>query len=263
MPQTEAAPGAPLVTAPIAEAPTLWLEISRGRTQHPKRPLLWPRFLIGAGSNCHLQLGGDGVPFLHSIIDTTGSVARVEAFTAWPELRINGAVVQTTILTDGDEVEIGPFAFRFHREACEVMDPVEADPEPMSAELAEIPEEDPASLSAAELISRIEAMETEVNEFESLERSGSERLLAAVRQWSPLNRSTEQPAPVETEEQLAGEIASITQEVEQRLAQLRQWEAEQVARADALLSAQDRLAEQLRLAAQSLAREQARTRVSA
>jgi hypothetical protein len=263
MPKLVAASGAETSASDTA-SPNGWLEISRGRTLFPRRPLLWPRFLIGAGSNCHLQLGGDGVPFLHSIIDTSTSVVRVEAFTASPELKVNGAVVRTAVLADGDQLEIGGFAFKLHGVpslAADTADPLYA---PIDIEAALAAEEDVAELSAAELVARIEEIEAEVDDFESAELTGATDLLAAVRNWKPLEQP-ETPELVEAtpEEQLVAELATISLDVEQRLVRLRQWEAEQTARADALLSAQDRLAEQLRLAAQSLATEQARVRASA
>lgn len=252
-------------SAPLTDASTAWLEISRGRTLFPRRPLLWPRFLIGAGSNCHLQLGGEGVPFLHSIIDTTTSVVRVEAFTAWPELKVNGAVVRTAVLADGDALSIGGFEFKLHAAAslaAETVDPLYA---PIPLELALEAEEDVAELSAAELVERIAAADSEAADFEieSVDPHHAAALLEAVRNWAP--PVTEAAAGLETDDELhlAAELQTISIDVEQRLAQLRLWEAEQATRADALLSAQDRLAEQLRLAAQSLATEQARVRASA
>src|SRR5688500_1252666 len=56
--------------APIDENPlqTIWLEVRRGRTRAPRRAVRRQRFLIGAGSNCQLQLGGSDIPILHSIL---------------------------------------------------------------------------------------------------------------------------------------------------------------------------------------------------
>jgi hypothetical protein len=260
-----AVPGAE-ESAPLpVDAPTLWLEIRRGRTQFPRRPILWTRFLIGAGSNCHLQLGGDEVPFLHSIIDAGSSLIRIEAFSARPELRVNGAATRRAVLADGDELEIGSFAFRLHAAASQAQEPDVPLYAPVPLDLKDDPPEHPAALTAAELVARLEAAERDVNDFETAERSGGARLLSAVQQWKPeaadLELSPSRPDEVEVE--VAAELASISLDVEQQLAQLRQWHAGQAARADALISAQDRLAEQLRLAEQSLAVEQSRVRASA
>lgn len=259
----------PAAFAPGDESPALWLEICRGRTQFPRRPVLTSRFLIGAGSNCHLQLGGDGVPFLHSIIDQSNGVVSIEAFTAQPELRINGQIVRSAVLADGDELSIGGFTFRLHGVPAmvpEAIDPLLAD---VPLDLADPDDEAPAELSAAELVARLEAADEEVTDFEEAEQSGLQALLGAVRHWRPEPSRAEDvamapaAAAAASEAALTEELATISLEVEQRLAQLRQWEAEQTARAETLLSAQDRLAEQLRLAAQSLATEQARVRASA
>src|SRR3712207_3653250 len=44
--------------------PLLYLEVSRGRTGFPLRPVRTPRFLIGSAEACQLRLGGSEMPAL-------------------------------------------------------------------------------------------------------------------------------------------------------------------------------------------------------
>jgi hypothetical protein len=238
---------------------TAWIEISRGRTLYPRRPIAGERFLIGAGSNCHLQLGGHGMPFLHSLIVRSDQSLTIEAFAAHPELRINGAVVRTAELRDGDRLEIGLFELTLHRQASVEAEPSEPLYAPIPLDLADEPAPRPASeLSAAELAAQIEAHETAVAEFDDRQRSGVAALLQAARHAAAVPEET-----AAEENQLLEELSTLSLDLEQRLAELRQREDAQRLRAESLLSAQDRLAEQLKLAAQSLAQQQDRVRASA
>ena len=57
----------------------LVLEICRGRTDHPLRPVQSPRFLIGSSPRCDLRLGGAEIPPLHTLIFVDGADIWVEA----------------------------------------------------------------------------------------------------------------------------------------------------------------------------------------
>ncbi|MBX3444492.1 MAG: hypothetical protein KF774_18980 [Planctomyces sp.] len=83
-----------------------WIEVQRGRTRFPRRPLARDRFLIGAGSNCDLQLGAPGVPILHSVILATGSELRIEAVVAAPPLLVDGWAVRDAILSEGAIIDL-------------------------------------------------------------------------------------------------------------------------------------------------------------
>src|SRR5690349_7584916 len=43
-----------------------FIEIHRGRTEFPSRPIGLQQFLIGAGVECDLRLGGTQMPAVHS-----------------------------------------------------------------------------------------------------------------------------------------------------------------------------------------------------
>jgi hypothetical protein len=91
--------------------PVAWIEIERGRTQFPRRPFRGERLLIGAGSNCDIQLGGPGIPILHSLIHRDGSNLRVEAIVDSPRLIVAGRTVRDAIVTDGDRIELAASHF--------------------------------------------------------------------------------------------------------------------------------------------------------
>lgn len=88
--------------------PLAWLQVRRGGTRFPLRPIYSARFLIGSGTNCHLQLGGD-IPLLHSLLrrDVSGWV--VDAISPEPVLRINGVECRHGNLNPDDVIEIGLF----------------------------------------------------------------------------------------------------------------------------------------------------------
>jgi hypothetical protein len=108
------------------------LSIERGRTRFPQRPILADRFLIGAGSNCHLQLGGD-IPFLHSIIIPEGDHLWIDAVVAEPPLLVNGQAVREAELRRGDVLEIGSFVFSIGYSASVAAAPNRPDPQSMTA----------------------------------------------------------------------------------------------------------------------------------
>lgn len=238
--------------------PTIWLEIARGRTRYPRRPVLTDRFLIGAGSNCHLQLGGDGIPFLHSLLAIDPSAVSIEAFVPWPELTVNGQPLRTAVLGDGDEIGIGPFRFTIHLQASVetgAPDPLYA---PLPLELAQQSEDQPledlAAVSTTELVERIESLQQQVDDDDAARRAGAAALLAAVRHSAAV-----ETAPIA----VLHDITAISHDLERRISLLREREQEQTQRAESLLLAQARLAEQLELASRSLAGEQDRVRASA
>jgi hypothetical protein len=90
---------------------TLYLEICRGLTKSPCRPVRTGRFLIGAGPHCDLRLGGRQMPILHSILLVDGCDVLLEAVASTPPLKVNGEITQSVRLKDGDLIEIGSIEF--------------------------------------------------------------------------------------------------------------------------------------------------------
>lgn len=87
------------------------LEIQRGRTGQPFRPLLEGRLVLGSAPECDVRLGGAGMPAVHSQVHEDGGRAWIESLSADPPLLINGRECDTWVLTDGDVIVVGPFAF--------------------------------------------------------------------------------------------------------------------------------------------------------
>ncbi len=160
--------------------PGMWLEIRKGKTNFPLRPISGERFLIGAGSHCHLQLGGDHVPMLHSLLVIEGQTAHLEAVITEPPLLVNGQARRMVELQDEDIVTIGDFEFVFHRLASS---------EPFSqASVSELPELEEVSevadlsrLSALELVNLIEEEAQQITAFNRSRELGAAALIDAAR----------------------------------------------------------------------------------
>lgn len=210
--------------------PTVFLEINRGRTPFPYRPVLGRRFLIGSAPCCDLCLGSGAVPQLHSLLHVSAEEVVVEAVVEQPELKINGEIRQTAVLADGDRIEIGRFelvarispptaageqaraetAFAAAQEESPltVFAPLESTVE--AAEEAEIidPGEGLEELSAEELVDLIEREEEEVRRFEERLQAGAEALLEAVaNRAEEVGSGEEQIEAEDAEPDSAGESA--------------------------------------------------------
>jgi hypothetical protein len=168
----------------------LVLEVTKGYTRFPRRPVTHPRFLIGAGSTCDLRLGGEGMPALHSLITVSGREITLEAIAATPALTVNGRQIQTTLLHDGDIIGVGEVELLARFEAGQTPNGAQM----ISAPAAAIDADRPVSeLSAAELIDRIEEEEKQVEEFEARQMSGAHALVQAI-----MGRTRQAARPVET-----------------------------------------------------------------
>lgn len=175
-----AAPSA--APAPGSDQRTLLsLEVCRGRTQFPVRPIASDRFLIGSGKRCDLRLGGS-VPPLHCIIYRDGGDVWLDAIAAQPAIKVNGRVAQCVRLHDGDLIEIASFHFRLRCALPTASSAIASkaehvEPASLSAEPADV-----ESMSAAELVERLAAELEDVEEFEDRRLTGAEALLAAAEQ---------------------------------------------------------------------------------
>ena len=174
---------------PNASSPVLYLEICRGRTSFPCRPILQNRFLIGAADQCDLRLGGDGMPPLHSIIHADGRDIQLEAICPSPVLKVNGTVKDSVRLADGDLIEIGCFQFMAREAdvaACQARPETQPDDFPceLDADLDSEAFDEQAleDLTAAELVEMIEQEEALIEQLEAGQRMGADALMYAVRQ---------------------------------------------------------------------------------
>lgn len=96
---------------PLASSAALVLEVSRGQTRFPHRRVRAERFLIGGGVGCDLQIGGSDMPPLHSLLHQDEGRYRLESLAEFPELHVNGDVVQSAIIREGDSISIGAVEF--------------------------------------------------------------------------------------------------------------------------------------------------------
>ncbi len=164
----------------IQAGTSAWLEVRRGRTRFPHRPLTSSRYLIGSGTNCHLQLGGP-VPMLHSLLVLDGDCWTLDVVAPEPTLFVNGEACRHRALCVGDRIQIGDFEFALCRGDGGPPEPAPRRPHRpaiTSTSLSELP----TSLSASELIERMESEVVTVSEFEEGRRNGARALLEAIRQ---------------------------------------------------------------------------------
>ena len=164
--------------------PLLVLEICSGRTQFPLRPVRSTRFLIGAGEGCDLQLGGTDMPPLHSIVHVDRVETLLETVALSPPLKVNGLVVESVLLQDGDQISIGPFEFVVHRRSPAAenhyADPLSADASLAGMDIETREPVDVENVSAADLADLIEREEQFVEQFQQRQRLGADALLDAI-----------------------------------------------------------------------------------
>ena len=245
----------------FAEAPVV-LEIVRGRTEHPRRPVTGPRYFIGSGPNCDLCLGGAGMPVLHSFIQIRGRHVWIEAVASEPSLLINGETATGEWLRDGDTLEIGSFQLRARLQASGA----NVNSTASGAHDVERLDQNLESLSALELVDLLESDLALVEEFEQDQAEGAAALLAAVRQ-KQLERPAETAAPrtlpmsvpeddalfAQELERLCTELGAFAQELERRSLRLARREASCEAAAEAVAQAQDRLVLQIEAVSEKIA----------
>lgn len=169
----------------------LVLEITRGRTRFPLRPVAGERFLIGAAVTCDLRLGGPLMPALHSIIHTADGCSELDAISAVPALKINGVTVDHAYLNDGDRIEIGDVEL-----TARLVAQAEFTARGTPPRLA-VPDSPAAleELSTSELLELWRQETGEIAQWESRERLAEQNLLNAVRQTPPALRT---PSRVDT-----------------------------------------------------------------
>jgi hypothetical protein len=156
----------------------LVLEVIRGNTRFPRRPVHKARYLIGAGESCDLRLGGDDMPALHSIIKTTGPEVTLEAIAAEPVLAVNGSQIETTLLKDGDVITVGELELLARMEPGQT--PAGAVTLPEHGELVTDSQRSLEELSAAELVDLIDLEELAIEDFEGRQQVGLKGLAQAI-----------------------------------------------------------------------------------
>jgi hypothetical protein len=265
-------------------APFLELEICRGKTVYPTRPVCSRNFLLGSGPSCDLRLGGDDIPLAHTVL----IVSDDDVFAQWlcesPPLLVNGKAVHETVLCDGDRIGIGRFEFIVHCILAETA--AEDRPVPTAADLpasrdletsallrflaqakADGTSENLAEMSASDILDVLESEQDSVDRFEEAVRHAEAALLHAAAQHAEdlvdgaeeHTQSSAQPndsqsaddsEPGDPEildelERVIRQLSGFSSELELRAKRIAAEEATQTEAAEMLLDAQKELASQL------------------
>lgn len=170
-------------------APRMILEICRGLTRFPQRPVSGPRFFIGSGPGCDLRLGGDTFPTIHSLIQTRENGVWFEMLAADPPVRLNGEMTRGEWLRDGDRIEIGAFEFIAH--VLPQLPPTSVGVTPSGTRRAD---EHLSELSAVELAERLEGEMGHVERFDRGRNAGAHALLQALKRQSRASQAASSAA---------------------------------------------------------------------
>ncbi len=213
------------------------LRIERGRTRFPERPIDEERFLIGAGSNCHLQLGGE-MPILHSVVVATSSGLWIDSVVKTPQLLVNRQPVRECELLSGDILEIGDFTFVVEEKSV-MTDSIPIDD-------SDNDHVDLRDLSAEDLVDLLDEEMTTLEEYEAARTSGAKALLDTASEIQPQVKVPESEIDLQS---LAAQLAKQASELDIRESILAE-------KADHLQKAQERLEKQIELLTSRVKSEQ-------
>ncbi len=265
-------------TEPLSELGVSLL-IRRGQTTSRVRPVNSEKFLIGSGAACDLQLGGDPLSALHSILHVDGADVWIEAMSAQPVM-VNHHAVESCLLRNGDCVEIGPFEFQMQIESSQSQ--VQHFSATGSSRVRR-PHFDLDAMSTTETVQRlsanqlVDAIDHElelIERFESRRHLGADALLKALMaRKTEANREDdneflsqhdevtvsphEMPVPRTVEsfadvDHVFDHIQATLRQLEQRSAGLEEREDAFAEAAATLLEVQERFAQQLEAIQQNL-----------
>ncbi|WP_298864288.1 FHA domain-containing protein [uncultured Gimesia sp.] len=243
------------------------LEITKGKTEFPIRPIQDQRLTIGAGSCCGLQLGGHDMPILHTVIQIDDQEALIRAISPQPKLLLNGTPIHGSTLSDGDHISIGPLEFVFRLTCAPIATNISnagLSGSPFETSVHITPDKRDHSmtnettlkdLSASELIDLIEQDFQLIEQFESRREQGAAALLSHIRQTKE-----DQDEQLEAQESLSDleqfellsdlegmmeELTKFSEVLHQRADQLTTREKQYEVAAASLLETQEKLASQL------------------
>lgn len=223
------------------ESAVLLLEITRGQTRYPYRPVLSDRFLIGSSPTCDLCAGGSAMPSLHSMIVCENGEHRWEAVMSRPAVIHNGQPAESFLLKSGDRVVIGSIELAVH--AVNRSDIVDVPSSQVMPDFNDKPE-DLSLMSAAELLDFMERDCELVDEFETRKQLGMSALLDAVRQHAEVQPAA-RPKPVVESAPADIDHQQLLVRLEQMAVQLNRCATELERRATAIAADHERLAETL------------------
>lgn len=228
----------------------LCLEIRRGRTEFPVRPVRHDRFLIGGDSDCDLQLGGDDMPALHSMLYFDGTDLWAETLAPAPPLRVQGREVESCLLKNGDRLQIGPFEFVVRLDTRPLRVDAGRQAHAPHFEVGTASEPAPHELNPEQLVDALERELALVERFDRHQNLATEALLDAARQSHSPSATDVSPLVPVSEQNLvsAQNTAELLEKVrclEQRSEQLELRESAYRNTAATMLEMQARLTRQL------------------
>ena len=95
-----------------AQLPWVELEITRGQARRRVRKVEVPVFLIGTADDCDLVLGDPQFPEVHSYLFLSADGVWVRRLGSEPAGSVEGRLVKSAQLCDGDHVRMGAYEFR-------------------------------------------------------------------------------------------------------------------------------------------------------
>ena len=179
-----------LPTPAAAEIHGCRLEITRGRTRFPLRPVQGTEFLIGSAADCDLQIA-EAYPEFYALITPVDGCIRISPLAIDPPLHINDVHVDSSVATrlaNGDQLVIGGIEMTVHID-----------------ELADSGL-GVSGLSTQQLVDLLDQEMQEVEAYESRMRQGAAALLEQVQasvDAAPEEISAEE---ISAEEIVGGEI---------------------------------------------------------
>src|SRR5690242_17826090 len=86
--------------------------IFRGRDgKAARKDILRNTTLIGSSKRCNIQLLSPEVSFSHCVVSVDSGIVRVRDLRSRTGTFVNGAAVDVSDLSHGDELKVGPFQF--------------------------------------------------------------------------------------------------------------------------------------------------------
>lgn len=248
----------------VESSPRYSLEIVKGKTKFPVRPLQGDRLTIGAGTCCGLQISGQSMPILHTVIHIEEGEVTIEAIAPQPRLLLNGIPRHTSLLSDGDVIAIGPIEFVFRQvQSQSAMSISRAElsgsPAETSAPITPDKRDHPMTnetilkdLSASELVDLIEQDFQMIEQYETRREQGAAALLSRVHQLKDEQELEQDQLSIEEQSDLMAdletmmeELTKFSAELQQRADQLTSRERQYEAAAASLLETQEKLSSQL------------------
>ncbi len=248
------------------------LEVVKGKTDHPRRPLPLGRLSIGSGPKCWLRIGGGDVPDIHSWLEVNRNEVELYVFEETPRVQVNGKLVRFAILRGGESLMIGGCEFALHcdRDSVTGTRPFRAPHlSPRQIETLSTGTDGPlSSLSAAELVDKIDEDLRLIDGEDRAERRGWNNLLQAVKNTRAEMPAVSEPAPLSIEhhlpndpiaigeelERVVSQVEALTRSLQTRSDRLEQRESGYRESAATLLETQQKLAEQMQLLVAALDR---------